>query len=63
MSGPKTLVEAAFDVLSEIKRVGIHEALGIEEVPPGRVTTYGAIAREAGRGCPRCVAESWRRTG
>jgi len=27
----------------------------VEEVPPGRVTTYGAIARKVGRGGPRQV--------
>jgi alkylated DNA nucleotide flippase Atl1 len=27
----------------------------VEEVPPGRVTTYGALAREVGRGGPRQV--------
>ena len=27
----------------------------VEEVPPGRVTTYGALARAVGRGGPRQV--------
>ena len=27
----------------------------VEQVPPGRVTTYGAIAEQVGRGGPRSV--------
>jgi very-short-patch-repair endonuclease len=37
MSGPKTLVEAAEDVLRDIERVGISEASGLEQVPPDRI--------------------------
>ena len=56
--GPKTLIEAAVDVIREIERVWIHEALGIEQCPPDR--PYDPEKCMCGAGCESVLeCEFW----